>query len=202
MTAIEFHILNSYDPVFYHHRSEIAVSDVIEEAWFNFCTCWCFSFESGFDSNILGLWKKRKSVSVKVKMSISSLKQTSLGIGYHLCTMSLQKIIAEEMNTNRFKIVFQQAMEHLILQLGKNLNSNTTDITVQSLIERGTRCESNSPKVARLGIRKNMLSGTPVVEWKKIQEFLDINVQRACCVTSVLTNQTLNIKSPPLFESL
>lgn len=169
MTAIEFHILNSYDPVFYHHRSEIAVSDVIEEAWFNFlfCTCWCFSFESGLDWNILGLWKKRKSVSVKVKMSISSLKQTSLGIGYHHCTMSFQKFIAEEMNTNRFKIVFQQAMEHLILQLGKNLNSNTTDITVQSLIERGTRCESNSPKVARLGIRKNMLSGTPVVEWKK-----------------------------------
>ena len=137
MTAIEFHILNSYDPVFYHHRSEIAVSDVIEEAWFNFCTCWCFSFESGFDSNILGLWKKMKSVSVKVKMSISSLKQTSLGIGYHVCTMSLQKIIAEEMNTNRFKIVFQQAIEYLILQLGKNLNSKTRDITGQSWIEKG-----------------------------------------------------------------
>ena len=148
MTAIEFHILNSYDPVFYHHRSEIAVSDVIEEAWFNFCTCWCFSFESGFDSNILALWKKMKSVSVKVKMSISSLKQTSLGIGYHVCTMSLQKIIAEEMNTNRFKIVFQQAIEYLILQLGKNLNS-TRDITGQSWIEKGTRYESNSPKVAR-----------------------------------------------------
>ena len=150
MTAIEFHILNSYDSVFCHHRSEIAV-DMIEEAWFHFsfCTCWCFSFESGFDSNILALWKKMKSVSVKVKMSISSLKQTSLGIGYHVCTMSLQKTIAEEMNTNRFKIVFQQAIEYLILQLGKNLNSKTRDITGQSWIEKGTRYESNSPKVAR-----------------------------------------------------
>ena len=145
MTAKEFHILNSYDPVFCHHRSEIAV-DMIEEAWvhFLFCTCWCFSFESGFDSNILALWKKMKSV----KMSISSLKQTSLGIGCHVCTMSLQKTIAEEMNTNRFKIVFQQAIEYLILQLGKNLNS-TRDITGQSWIEKGTRYESNSPKVAR-----------------------------------------------------
>ena len=73
-----------------------------------------------------------KSVSVKVKMSLSSLKQTSLGIGYHVCTMSLQKIIAEEMNTNRLKIVFQQAIEYLILHLGKNLNSKTRDITGQS----------------------------------------------------------------------
>ena len=33
-----------------------------------------------------------KSVSVKVKMSISSLKQTSLGIGYHeFAKKSLQK---------------------------------------------------------------------------------------------------------------
>ena len=138
MTAIELHILNCYDPVFCHHRSEIAV-DIIEKAWFNFlfCTCWCFTFESGFNSNILALWKKMKSVSVKVKMSILSLKQTSLGISYYVCTMSLQKIIADSPDdSNRFKIVFQQAMEYLILQLGKNLNSNTRDITGQSLIEK------------------------------------------------------------------
>lgn len=78
-----------------------------------------------------------KSVSVKVKMSILSLKQTSLGISYYVCTMSLQKIIADSPDdSNRFKIVFQQAMEYLILQLGKNLNSNTRDITGQSLIEK------------------------------------------------------------------
>ena len=87
-----------------------------------------------------------KSVSVKVKMSISSLKQTSLGIGYHVYTMSLQKIIAEEMNTNRFKIVFQQTMEYLILQLGKNLNSNTRDITGQSLIEKVQGMNLTSPR--------------------------------------------------------
>ena len=56
MTAIEFHILNSYDPVFCHHRNEIAV-DSIEKAWFNFlfCTCWCFTFAESWIRNRLRL---------------------------------------------------------------------------------------------------------------------------------------------------
>lgn len=87
-----------------------------------------------------------KSVSVKVKMSILSLKQTSLGISYYVCTVSLQKIIAEEMTQTDFKIVFQQAMEYLILQLGKNLNSNTRDITGQSLIEKVQGMNLTSPR--------------------------------------------------------
>ena len=37
MTAIELHILNSYDPVFYNHRSEIAVSDVSRKLDSTFC---------------------------------------------------------------------------------------------------------------------------------------------------------------------
>ena len=49
-----------------------------------------------------------KSVSVKVKMSILSLKQTSLGISYYVCTMSLQKIIAEEMTQTYLKLCFNK----------------------------------------------------------------------------------------------
>ena len=49
-----------------------------------------------------------KSVSVKVKMSILSLKQTSLGISYYVCTMSLQKIIAEEMTQTDLKLSFNK----------------------------------------------------------------------------------------------
>ena len=36
MTAIEFHILNSYDPVFYHHRGLTSQSDLLSD------------FQSGF----------------------------------------------------------------------------------------------------------------------------------------------------------
>ena len=31
MTAIEFHILNSYDPVFYHHRGLTSQSDLLSD---------------------------------------------------------------------------------------------------------------------------------------------------------------------------
>ena len=49
-----------------------------------------------------------KSVSVKVKMSILSLKQTILGISHHVCTMSLQKIITEEMTQTDLKLCFNK----------------------------------------------------------------------------------------------
>ena len=52
--------------------------------------------------------KKMKSVSVKVKMSILSLKQTRLGISYYVCIMSLQKIIAEEMTQTDLKLCFNK----------------------------------------------------------------------------------------------
>ena len=41
-------------------------------------------------------------------MSILSLKQTSLGISYYVCTMSLQKIIAEEMTQTDLKLCFNK----------------------------------------------------------------------------------------------
>ena len=87
-----------------------------------------------------------KSVSVKVKMSILSLKQTSLGISYYVLYNEFAKNHCRRDDSNRFKIVFQQAMEYLILQLGKNLNSNTRDITGQSLIEKVQGMNLTSPR--------------------------------------------------------